>query len=751
MNNFQLYRTNPALSGQVKWDLVLNSSNSELYISDFHITPISNDLNYIHDNEEYLLNRTHQDNIKLFYKENSDIFYSNGITSNFEHSYPIICNENDHPEIYFNSYDMCCKRSKDYSIYNKQFEFLCPLWLEHLDKDISFVISVYHVGDDTSIASRMLKLKVINDDVTDFHDKFITYFKNYIKDSNILNGNDNILNISFDKKSTNINGLHVKSGKFTTENIPFLIDNLLFRERSLLETDSMILNSFKDNLMICNQLINLNFCFNISDIVSNSIMKMLHSINVRIKVDAYIGDELIEKRDFYTDYDFIEKEFRTTPNNEKDMVNVLDYLKDNRCLELIDKNKFCQSICHWSLAENTDYIFNVYDGFSGVYKDDDGHMYENHHHYGFSTNLNTDNYSNVQNTCGWLNTYDIKTWNTFMIYIKATKTYLEHGVYVDRNNNFINGIKYDFSKLQPDFNLFGKYMIGMVVSNTLMLSISKEYTGKYEFEKIYDNKSQLYIMEKDNLIFLISTDKNNFVFNNFYNILKSVLGKNNKHSSVLRDMHNLLESAVSPSLIIFENSIKYSSADGPNTKIEEITYYNDNSSFNYVFRYDGKIKPAFTTKRGALYYKDYLFDSDMSKYKDTSYYKFGNIGYEPLYPSIGYCGIKKIDLWRYDELPKIKISESNEDRPLFDNMEYTWFDINSFIVVNPKISFSYINKDGAEELKDIIFDYIKKFYNVSEESKIDYIMSLYECENNWEYLSDTNINDYIYNITLKLK
>lgn len=751
MNNFQLYRTNPALSGQVKWDLVLNSSNSELYISDFHITPISNDLNYIHDNEEYLLNRTHQDNIKLFYKENPDIFYSNGITSNFEHSYPIMCNENDHPEIYFNSYDMGCKRSKDYSIYNKQFEFLCPLWLEHLDKDISFVISVYHVGDDTSIASRMLKLKVINDDVTEFHDKFITYFKNYIKDSNILNGNDNILNISFDKKTTNINGLHVKSGKFTTENIPFLIDNLLFRERSLLETDSMILNSFKDNLMICNQLINLNFCFNISDIVSNSIMKMIHSIDVRIKVDTYIGDELIEKRDFYTDYDFIEKEFRTTPNNEKDLVNVLDYLKDNRCLELIDKNKFCQSICHWSLAENNDYIFNVYDGFSGVYKDDNGNMYENHHHYGFSTNLNTDNYSNIQNTCGWLNTYDIKTWNVFMIYIKATKTYLEHGVYIDRNNNFINGIKYDFSKLQPDFNLFGKYMIGMVVSNTLMLSISKEYTGKYGLEKIYDSKSQLYIMEKDNLIFLISTDKNNFVFNNFYNILKSVLHKNHKHSSILRDMHNLLESAVSPSLIIFENSIKYSSADGPNTKIEEITYYNDNSSFNYVFRYDGKIKPTFTTKRGALYYKDYLFDNDTSKYKETPYYKFGNIGYEPLYPSIGYCGIKKIDLWRYDELPKIKISESNEDKPLFDNMEYTWFDINSFIVVNPNISFSYINKDGAEELKDIIFDYIKKFYNISEESKIDYIMSLYECENNWEYLSDTNINDYIYNITLKLK
>ena len=41
MNNYQLCRTNPKISGQIKWDLILSSSDSELYISDFSLSPIS--------------------------------------------------------------------------------------------------------------------------------------------------------------------------------------------------------------------------------------------------------------------------------------------------------------------------------------------------------------------------------------------------------------------------------------------------------------------------------------------------------------------------------------------------------------------------------------------------------------------------------------------------------------------------------------------------------------------------------------
>jgi hypothetical protein len=94
---------------------------------------------------------------------------------------------------------------------------------------------------------------------------------------------------------------------------------------------------------------------------------MIKNSDVKISIDVYIGDMLLEKKDFYTNYENIGKATRCSDINEKYSENVLDYLYDYKCLSLIDKNKFYQPICHWSLAEQRDYIFNLYDGFSGLY------------------------------------------------------------------------------------------------------------------------------------------------------------------------------------------------------------------------------------------------------------------------------------------------------------------------------------------------------------------------------------------------
>ena len=52
MDNFQLYRTNLLLGGQMKWDLVVGNTNSELFVSDFHLTPISNNIPFAFKSEE---------------------------------------------------------------------------------------------------------------------------------------------------------------------------------------------------------------------------------------------------------------------------------------------------------------------------------------------------------------------------------------------------------------------------------------------------------------------------------------------------------------------------------------------------------------------------------------------------------------------------------------------------------------------------------------------------------------------------
>ena len=65
MENYQLYRTNVLLGGQMQYDLILNHED----ITDFHISPISDKVAYNHHIVDNLLNNSHQENIKEFYKK----------------------------------------------------------------------------------------------------------------------------------------------------------------------------------------------------------------------------------------------------------------------------------------------------------------------------------------------------------------------------------------------------------------------------------------------------------------------------------------------------------------------------------------------------------------------------------------------------------------------------------------------------------------------------------------------------------
>ena len=104
----------------------------------------------------------------------------------------------------------------------------------------------------------------------------------------------------------------------------------------------------------------------IDDIIIPYIAKQLYGEQLKISVEALINDIALEKRDFYTEYEYINKfvySYSNSVTNDElidESTNVLSYLNDNLCIDLINKNKFNQSICHWSLCNNNDYIFNIY-------------------------------------------------------------------------------------------------------------------------------------------------------------------------------------------------------------------------------------------------------------------------------------------------------------------------------------------------------------------------------------------------------
>lgn len=756
MNNFQLYRSNVFLGGQLKWDIIIDSSATKLHVADFHLSPISDNIPFIYISDDTLIYNTHQDNIKAYYAANKGNFYKEGLYSDFTHNWPLINHDNSHPTIYSNIYDMGCRRSKRFSIYNKQFEFFCPVWLEHLDDDITFKINIHTSNSSTVLASNTLKL---SPNGNKFHDRFVHYFKDYINFINLKDGDDKLLYINFKDKVANVHGLNVSTGLVQTKPVNSLIDNLSSRERPLMEADNILIQSFPDNSFICKQLFNFNLCFNINDILSGGIINMMLGENIIVSVDVFVGDKQIDKKDFYTNYDHINKKVWSDDNIDSSY-NVLDYLHDNECVDLINKNKFGQSICHWALNENSEYIFNVYEGFSGlcIDKDDNNNIiiHENEHQYNDALNTFIKKADNSQNTTGWSKILKIRTWNSFYKYISNTAKNKTDGTYI-YDNNFISNIKYARLPNVDGLAFFdqkGMYLLKLLVPNKLLSTI----TNSIQCIDLYDNS--LYFMHKDDLLIFISNDEDCFSFGLFYDILHNFISSgdiyNNNYDNItvtyLQQLYNMMSSKVDPSIIVFDSSIKYNNTPSPSINTTEVEYFKDDDSFNYVIRYDGMIKPAFVDKNDILYYKDYVY----TRLKTSPYALYGKDGQEPLFPSIDFCAIKKLDDWSYTKLPKVKVTEYDDLVDVYDHThEYSWFNNSKCIILNDIIKFTYINtpqEDGTYKMiDDVIYEVVGQYYNISDPKLIEYIKTQYEYDNNWEYYSNTNVDDYIYNITMKLK
>ena len=143
------------------------------------------------------------------------------------------------------------------------------------------------------------------------NEKIANYFKKYYKylqlDSDF---GDKLMNMNLTSKTCTIHGLNVETGNLVTFQDYSLINNLILRERPLLEFDSMIINTLKNNKIIAKQLFNFNICFNIKDIFDTC--NYIDSVNFYdyvIKIDVIIESNgtsvVLEKRDLYTNYEKI--------------------------------------------------------------------------------------------------------------------------------------------------------------------------------------------------------------------------------------------------------------------------------------------------------------------------------------------------------------------------------------------------------------------------------------------------------------
>ena len=867
MENFQLYRTNLLLGGQMKWDLILDSGNAALHVSDFHLTPISPNIPYTYCSDENLLNNTHQDNIKAYYKKLQGYFYNDGLDTQFNHNYPMIVANGETPTFYSGIYDMGCKRTKHFKLYGKQIEFFCPVWLEKLDGVLSFKVSVYSFGSDIPMGTRTLTFDLGKYDT---HNKFVNYFKNFVTYTQIDKGNDKLLNISFNQNKAFVSGINVKTGTYVTKDISTIVPNLVSRERPLMEFDNMLIGNFTNNNIICNNLFNFNLCFNLEDLTSTTLAQLLLGKDLTISVDVQIDGVSIDKKTFYTEYDFIERTVFDgysvinnidTPNIEeilpekpeepptliakecpncntsvpiktvicpncgydfqtgsmpeleikicpncgtinlddattcttcgaplkgnfqpslpsvtsfslrrttaepdieldtdvdlddttqeniqqafvKEKFNVLEHLKDNKYLEFVNKNKFNQSVCHWSLTGFNDYIFNLYRGFDGLFIDlNTGLTYENEHQYGATPDLNSIKFNPQYNSCGWFNTSEKEIWSEIYLYTIDENLIPKDGTKFD-NSIYINNVKYNNTYKGEPF-----YVYGIVTSSRNVGVFATSVNSKK-----LNSKNSVYVNEKNNNILIVTDIADEFTFLNLFETLRNT----EDLSGNLLKFYDIMRSKISPSLIRFGGLLNWDIADGPTYDIDEIEYYKNDKEQDYVFRYDGSIKPTFISEsKYTIYYKDFVSDdrsNGKSNLQNSIYPQYINTGFEPLYPSINYCSIRKCADWKYNALPIVSVTENNE-QPLF-KYDYSWFNHGKYLHLQYKIKFEHINRPNDygryDTLDEIVYEYLKDMYGTDYDTT-KYIQSKYAVKNNWEYFSDRNVTDYVYKIELTLK
>ena len=258
MNNYQLLSTNVLLGGQMKWNLQINNYGDELYIDDFFLSPISKWIPYSKP-DRFSLNYSHDENIKDLYNTIRSDFFETKLDPRLNTKLPIITETPGYIDTYCDMYDMGVSRISK-SQMGKSLQIFCPLWLEDFstDDELSFVISIFTkqtVKDENSVyneykdldITKELKLSIKNE--RDYHNKFIEYFNNYIKNiSEDVDGKsiigDKLINIDLNNSYMSIEGINVENGKKTNKNISYSLPNIISRFKPMMDTDNLIISNF---------------------------------------------------------------------------------------------------------------------------------------------------------------------------------------------------------------------------------------------------------------------------------------------------------------------------------------------------------------------------------------------------------------------------------------------------------------------------------------------------------------------------
>lgn len=737
---YQLAKTSPYLSGQVRWDMCLSRKPDSRVVADsLYIRPISD--NIVYNGRESALRGNHLDNVRALYKDIEDVFFS--AISKFS-GHNMLYNSGYDIDPFDHTYEMGLRRAP-YMLYNKQFSFLCPMWIS---EDIDYSNLKFKLTISSTTNTRYPYNSQV---VVSLSESIVNYIHEYMRNS--ASGtpvNNDLLSFNLDPENAYITGVQVDAGTYSHIDITRLLPNLLALERPLMDFDNIICKQFEQNKIIAQQLININLLFNIQDLVGASMSEALLKKELNIRCEVLYGQQPIELRDLYTNYSFIPG-YNITSGMYDETINVLDYLEDYKTKELIYTNKIVQPICHWSLSENPEVMYNMYNGFGPCYTiDNDSEVYQVDGLYYNQANLSTDATSVLNNSLNWCNHFIASTINTngdIERRIRSACTEDNRLITLDdRSTIWLNNNKFDMTGYPElsSLRLDGKVMISTIsITNTSQVPQDDETTthevvpntGLYiDVYKVEISGSNITIITfyslKDELL--------NFKY--IYNLISSIdLEQLESQESqepqprlnlmMLKGLYlirYLYSHWITPYKIEFNTSVLPHSAlnysDDPivNEQCMEVNEYVKYNHYSYVYRYTGNIIPSFiemsndTHRRNnnVYHYKQWSKPADI----DDTYKQLIIKGLLPEYPR--FDGSKVVDDSFYS-LIETKLGIEHDE---FYNND-VWVG-----------EFTWLNDSKVFNLEDTYIISITEDRDVSEDTIIDEI---------WEELFANVLSDLI--------
>jgi hypothetical protein len=805
---YQLAKTSPLITGQVKMNMIMNGNK----VVDIQYVPLSNYIPFAYNNPIDVLNYTHGENVKSLYNKIPEQFFKEvqnpKLNQKQLHRYDTLRDETRDF-----SYEMGMRRM-EYQRYNKQFEFFCPFWCNDtadFDK-LKFVINIKNVLPNNPKKERIVFSKVI-----EFDDKVKQYLKNIYPSLGIQGKNSDIVYINFNEMQSHIKGLNVINGNIQTVDTSYIVNNLLMQERPLLETDNMIISLFGSNKIISSQFFNFSFVFNVEDFLPINFIKSFISERINIYVDMYLEDKIskieindfseennIEKiitskvdvKDLYTNYEFIPKYdiYKGKYYTEQDGYNALDYLKDNTCVELINKNKLTQSTFHWVLQNNQSSIFNLYNGFSPLYKgkelstaisNDAPDMFVdifdiNKNPYGVFKYTNF--YSNDTEVNSLIKLIeDENTYHTIdFIGDKIENEYQFFGNILINNLNLkdvehknINKIKTAIIRLNETFI---KQKLDDILKgfNFNIVNIKLDENTNSNTLIIYTNDLKKSNNEFTFIFVIYSKDESNTKLTSFFGIYNFYYDDNKYTSKFEKDAYkglsliaNILRCSKLPNCICFDKSFSTKHVNSPSISSKENEMVKTDK-FSEIYRYDSNIVPMFIDlKEDSVFSNNIYFCKQYNRdilntiksidagIQDIdgikTYSKYALTKFTPVYKSLGYYVLnsKKINYEKYYRDVMFNVHTTQEDGK--ENFykdgcncyckDVSWYKNNAMIYLPTNFTVLIIKNTGDsindEDIIKCIFDKVinetEGIYISDDDKKYGYDLVKYYIKDLYSY------------------